>query len=29
MPRLKPDQIKHLYVLVKQWTGEDIELEIT
>jgi hypothetical protein len=29
MPRLKPDQIKHLYILVKQWTGEDIELEIT
>ncbi|MFW9888751.1 MAG: hypothetical protein ACFFAZ_12255 [Promethearchaeota archaeon] len=29
MPRLKPHQIKHLYILVKQWTGEDIELEIT
>jgi hypothetical protein len=29
MPRLKPNQIKHIYVLVKQWTGEDIELEIT
>jgi hypothetical protein len=29
MPRLKPHQIKHLYVLIKQWTGEDIEIEIT
>jgi hypothetical protein len=29
MPRLKPHQIKHIYVLIKQWTGEDIELEIT
>ena len=29
MPRLRPDQIKHLYILIAQWIGEDISIEVS